>query len=140
MSEVNRELIREKVKARELALATLTLVEDELRPFSDEAKQAYLEQLREHCDRLLPPKPPVVPATGLQEITEIEARRFERHTLPFGKYVDRTIGAVVELRGGASYLAWLADQRFIDQLRLYLKRPEIKRLIADDVSDIPVRE
>jgi hypothetical protein len=57
-------------------------------------------------------------------MTDGDAREFEETLMPFGDNIGKPIKHV-----RLSYLCWLADQRFIDRLRRYLKSPSVQREI-----------
>ena len=65
---------------------------------------------------------------ALQPEAEFNAMAFESHNMTFGQYTGVPIKEVP-----LEYLCWLADDKFIDNLRRYLKSDTVReRMRRDD--------
>lgn len=131
MTQLDKSLVQQRVIVRDKTRDLIAYGWSELAEFPPAAQEVYFEELRDYAAARLPAPSATVPRTARQELTAEEARHFERTKMPFGVYQGETIDRIMSSAEGREYLAWVADQRFIDQLRLYLRRQEIRRELAD---------
>ena len=121
---INDERVNQRVAGRKLAGEALRMflsIND-----TQEGQVAGLEFFVAECQKLLPPqkverKPqPVVPLTNRECII------FEEELMPYGKYMNLTIGDIMDT--DPDYLHWLGSTKFISQLNSYLAAKRTRSL------------
>lgn len=106
--------IGDRIAARKFAEQIMCIVDEELKDKSVHFKKSAWDQLHKiacahtKCNETRP-------------MTEEESIRFDKVEVPFGIHNGKPVKDV-EL----SYLEWIADQRFVDELRRYLDSDRIQ--------------
>jgi hypothetical protein len=105
---------------RERAEECIALLEEESR-----GSQRFWECIRDMAQAKLPRAAEPRAEEGM---TELEARRFERHMMPRGEHAGREVGVVP-----TEYLCWWAEgDDFTKALRKYIKTPTFRLRQRDE--------
>ena len=122
ISPIEDRRLKARVDARKEAKEIIDLACSEAQPMAHDNRNVFWGMIRDQALEMAPlpeQKPQVVKA---RPMTNLEARKFEKQTCPFGQYATQRIAGVP-----LDYLRWLSDQTFVDDLRRYLANETIAR-------------
>lgn len=116
--------IEDNVKEGKLAGEAATLVVDFARELGVDQLSFYLKVLAWlQMHKKLPLEEEK--KDDIKKMNDVQVARFENQLMPYGEFAGKSVKNVPLDR-----LQWYADQKFTDQLRLYLKSSKIKREVA----------
>ncbi len=111
--------IEDNVKIRKTAQAVYDLAYDESLKLGDSDASKFWETIAQLIDFNIDPltKQEYDP----KKMSDKEAKLFGHTTIPFGRHAGERVDDIP-----MSYLTWLADDGFIDNVRRYLKSDRIE--------------
>lgn len=119
-----------RVDGRNLAALMIEMINDEAAHHPPEGVIALWEVLHAESLKHYTPPPPPAEQPQVTYMPDIKLRRFEATAVPYQQYKGQSVGNVMATADGREFLAWVAAQSFIDELRDYLANPTIARELS----------
>jgi len=114
--EIKEEEVERRIRARETAEEIYSLVESEEEILGKHVWEVLYKkfQNRKMCETKTKEKS--------SRMTVAESRRFGKQPIPFGRFKGQPVDQVP-----LDMLEWYADQKFVDELRRYLRSSRIQK-------------